>query len=542
MLTREQFNKMKETQLQTEVLIPLFEAMGFRDVHLHQGSNEIGKDIVMWRSDAFGQRENYAVVAKAKKVTGNVRAASGVTVVKFQVEQAFGSTWNDPVTLKEHRADKCIVVSSKGITNDAITAIKASLASSNLDKLVTFIPGDELWRLVREHAPERMVVHDLRRVQQILDGLHPDYRIVAKTTGEFYVQQKSSGSHDDEPIKGSCRIEFPDTEEGRKAHEDFKQHIKKGVGVKIPSAFVKDFSIPEVLRPVIGVTAGEGELKIGPNHTAKPLLVKIEFNADSGERAVLDYAHLEGIIGTDEIALSNKTQPVPWRVELRINMPEGRFHFDFHAVSPMNVKQALDSFRFLEVIHKGGKLRIEHIETGFPFINQRLERKGRSGENREWLRLLEKLSYIQIKTAIPISVSDEDRWTDDEVRLVWATAQILKTGKSYLRMSELPLTMHLDQLPNFLSEFGDGGLHPIAIDGDNHKIRIQETDIFLGPVLFTCEQTFLAAEELTRLQSLVDSDVGQGTVETKVVVAQGKPVTAHFKDWLQPDEDEENEA
>jgi hypothetical protein len=69
-ITRAQLADMMEAQLQTQVLTPLFKAMGFQDVHLHQGSNEIGKDIVMWNPDDMDERVNYAVVAKAKSVSG----------------------------------------------------------------------------------------------------------------------------------------------------------------------------------------------------------------------------------------------------------------------------------------------------------------------------------------------------------------------------------------------------------------------------------------------------------------------------------------
>ena len=48
-LSREQLHAMKEEELRTAVLIPLFKAMKYRDViHYHGGAGEQGKDIVMW--------------------------------------------------------------------------------------------------------------------------------------------------------------------------------------------------------------------------------------------------------------------------------------------------------------------------------------------------------------------------------------------------------------------------------------------------------------------------------------------------------------
>ena len=65
-LTKSRLCNMKESELRTEILIPLFTAMGFRDVrHYHGGAGEQGKGIVMWWPGPLGDREYHAVVAKA---------------------------------------------------------------------------------------------------------------------------------------------------------------------------------------------------------------------------------------------------------------------------------------------------------------------------------------------------------------------------------------------------------------------------------------------------------------------------------------------
>ena len=59
-LSPAQLCNMKEAELRTEVLIPLFKRMGFKDVqHYHPG--EQGKDIVMWLPTSLDDREYYAV-------------------------------------------------------------------------------------------------------------------------------------------------------------------------------------------------------------------------------------------------------------------------------------------------------------------------------------------------------------------------------------------------------------------------------------------------------------------------------------------------
>src|SRR5689334_8394091 len=139
--TREQISKMKEVQLQKDILAPLFRAMGFKDVHINQGPNEIGKDIVMWRPGIFGERENYAVVVKAKKISGKAIGNSSAANVRFQIEQAFGEPFDDPVTTEKRSVERCFVVSSKEISGQAIRAIKGILRNNNLEKVTRFIGG-----------------------------------------------------------------------------------------------------------------------------------------------------------------------------------------------------------------------------------------------------------------------------------------------------------------------------------------------------------------------------------------------------------------
>jgi len=68
-LTRTRLASMTEDELQ-KVLVPLFEAMGFQNVEIHQGNTELGKDLVIWKLGDLGERVNYAVLVKAKTVTG----------------------------------------------------------------------------------------------------------------------------------------------------------------------------------------------------------------------------------------------------------------------------------------------------------------------------------------------------------------------------------------------------------------------------------------------------------------------------------------
>ena len=61
---------MREDELRTDVLMPMFAAMEFRDVYHNHGAGEKGKDFVMWWATPLGEREYYAVVVKAAPING----------------------------------------------------------------------------------------------------------------------------------------------------------------------------------------------------------------------------------------------------------------------------------------------------------------------------------------------------------------------------------------------------------------------------------------------------------------------------------------
>jgi len=140
---------MREDQLRSEVLIPLLRAMGFRDVFMHHGGSlEQGKDIVMWKPEEFRERTNFAMVAKAAKITGQATGKSSAAEVSFQVQQAFGKPFNDPVTGVERDVQECIVVSSKDISKEAIESINSFLRNAGVVGHTVFWNGYTLLTLI----------------------------------------------------------------------------------------------------------------------------------------------------------------------------------------------------------------------------------------------------------------------------------------------------------------------------------------------------------------------------------------------------------
>lgn len=529
---------MKEDQLQKEVLVPLFVAMGFQDVTIYQGASELGKDIVMWKPGDLGERVNYAVVAKARKVSGKAAGTSSAAEVRFQIEQAFGNPWPDTKTTEMRRVERCFVVCSKQIQNEAITAIRAVLENSNLDKVTRFINGDELSHLIQQHLPEKVVFENLRAIQNVLDQASPHYRLVATTTGEMLIEPKNPELADQPPLLGAFKVSFPDTVEGRKAREEFEQHLATGMPVTISKPYLEEFVLPDVLAKFVDLPKEKMQLTLGPTRLPKPLLTKISITADNGEQTAMDYIQFEGIAGREELSLQNDEQPVPWKFKLVINMKNNAGTVSYHIKpSNLNVREALEAYQFMSALSFGGTLKVEHLQTGFILASMTIPSAHFPSPNQLWMEVLEALVLIQEKTSKLIGLPEEEPLTPQLINTIFSTVEKLKTGKVLFACEELKSVVGQETAQNILAQFGGGEVQSLASQHkDDQIVTIFGVEIPLGPVTLFCEKVYMTADYVAELRQAL----AQGSVDTafpiRLTIATSCPVQAYYPKWLPREE------
>jgi hypothetical protein len=536
-LTREQLADMDEEQLRTQVLIPLFKKMGFRDVYpYHGGPLEQGKDIVMWKPGDIRERVNYGVVVKAERISGKASGKSSAAQVRFQIEQCFGKTYPDPVTTEEQKVDRCFVVSSKEIIKEALYAIQGVLRDNNLDKVTDFIGGDKLWELIEKYLPERTVWEKLQQVQKVFHEASPYYRIVTQTKEDgvaISLEPKYPGAEQEHPVTFSGRFVFPDTPEGQGMREAFEQHLKTGAPVTLTKLYIEEFKLPEFLIPFLDPTGeGIGMLAIGPRRLPHPLLVKLEAECEDGERAALEYIHLNSMqAGMEEMTFANDQQPVPWKLQLVLNVKEKRMHFRYTAnFMGVNVKRVLEALRFQQAMAKGGVFKMEHLDTGFELAKMPIAPGVLEVPDPHWIELVEKLVFIQSKVHIPLVIPDREV-TIEDARRIFATAQKLETGQAKLGAEEWAIGVTRESAQTMLELFESGKPLPFRLAADETE-EIFGVTIPLGPVILTCKEAYVAEEDLNALRAAIATTTLGETVPIRFKPFEGCPIQAEYPNWL----------
>jgi len=144
-----------ERELTELVVIPLLEALRFRDIRYTHSPLEYGKDLVFTKEDpldAVDGRERICATIKGERLSGSVSGRGSVHEVYFQVQQALSEAHVEPFDGDSQMIDKVYVVSPFPITQAAIRSIRGQLQSRASS--VYFIDGPYLVSLLNKHCPE----------------------------------------------------------------------------------------------------------------------------------------------------------------------------------------------------------------------------------------------------------------------------------------------------------------------------------------------------------------------------------------------------
>lgn len=536
-LTRAKLDRMKEERLQTEVLIPLFTAMGFRDVYqYHGGPLEQGKDIVMWKQGELGDRINYGVIVKTKNITGKASGKSSAAEVHFQIDECFAQPYRDPVSGQKEHVNCCWVVSSKKIKKEALNSLGPILAKSNLEKSTAFINGDKLWRLIEQFLSEKTVMDKLHQVQKLLDEMSPHYRIIPRL-GEQKIdisfQPKYPGAEREHPMKVSGRFVFPKTPEGQKKLEEVNRHFETGSPLTLTEEYIEDFKFPEILAPFFDQSdVKPKKIEIGAKQIPRPLWVRVGVECADGEEGFLDRVELRGIqVGTEEFTLANDEQAVPWKVRLTFNSKEKRLKFDCNVdYVNTNIKQLLEVLRFQNAFTKGGRFFIEHLDTGIRSPESFIQ-PGLSEAPDPWfVEIIEKLAFIQEKTKIPLIYTGRDIESEEIDKIFW-TVEKIERGHVKLTGGYFTASVKKESAQKMIEAVEHR--KPIAVTYEGEEFEdIFGVQIPLGEVKLIADNLSIAPDDLEELKAVVKTAPSEEIIAVRLRPPNDSPIEARYSNWL----------
>ena len=122
--------------------------MGCKNVRYTHRKLEFGKDIIYSKDNEYGTETYTGVQVKRTKIT-----TSDIDTISRQITEAFGEPFTDSTDGKKKDLDRVVVLSSNEITEEAKDSLWASLKGARLDKLVKFVDGNQLIKLLEDHLP-----------------------------------------------------------------------------------------------------------------------------------------------------------------------------------------------------------------------------------------------------------------------------------------------------------------------------------------------------------------------------------------------------
>lgn len=532
MLTKDQVRRMKEDELRRDILIPLLEKMGFRDVYEHHGGEtEQGKDIVCWKPDALDNRRNYALVVKATTITGDVAKGKGsVANVSTQIHQCFGHPFADANTGEACEVHECWVVTNQKFTNPGRASLHSVLVSTGKDRNVTFIDIDRLWRLIKKHWPQALwlALEEARRELANWDTHYKSQVQLTNTGIELKVEEKYPGAAQEKPLTMQFQAAFPDTPEGRAAKEALERSLATGAPATIPGKFVQ-VTFPEWFASFLGEQAGKiTAFQMRSNPPPIPLLLRMEFMPDDGDPFVLEYLDLRIVqAGQEEITLSNKDQPIPIQIELVVRPKEQKAEFSF-SIKPglMTVTQMLTVLQFLTSMSKPGTGHAIWLNTGFPVFELRYAAV-REAPDSDFMQGIEDLAVIQVKTRRPLVLPDRE-FTQEEIKTIEKLRRILHEGTVSVTWERFGVAGIPDMARVLLNDLGGGKTGPIRVVVPD-SVELFGVNVPLGLMTVHAEGSLENEEEVR--QQIAAATNSEAEINIYFVSGDNKSAVFQYLDW-----------
>jgi hypothetical protein len=535
MLTREQFAAMKEAEFRDQFLKPLLTAMGFKDVYLYHGqSGELGKDIVCWKEDAAGRRRNYAVVAKAIRLSGKAAVAPGTTgEISTQVNQAFNVPFLDKITGEEQYVHECWVVCNHVMTKEFINATRGALGRER-NHNVTLVDGDKLWEWQEQHNSMQAIWNRLIEASRAIKP-HPHYATevaVTETEATITLKPRHPNAFVASPLEMKGAFIFGESSEDKESLEAVQRSFETGSPVTISQANIRSFQLPDAIRALIG--GGDipiRRISMEPIKSDKPLIVELELLCEDGERFLLPYIELYQVRGgTQETTFSNEAQPISFFVQVVVDITKKRANLQISSRKEvLNFHQASQVLKLASCLSKPYRARIVLVGTGITLFQLQELNPSQKPPHPDFVAFVEDIAAVQRKTKAPILFPDRSI-SEREDEIVNKLRCILHDGCIVGTWSPLSIEITSRDALVVLERFSDGQENSLFWEG-TETTELFGVTIPLGPMIASCRSAILANESEVR-EAYERRSTDDELIEAHFISGSDNGVTIHYSNWL----------
>jgi len=335
-------------------------------------------------------------------------------------------------------------------------------------------------RVLRLHKKEKLI-----NTFQSLDNPLFKYNLeFDRNAITVNVLPKYPGTDKDVPILVDLKFNLDDTNEGKKALADWENVIKRGIGAKINSRFIKSVTMSDIFNPemVFGDKFKLDQLEIEPIKRDIKFSAKVEvLDKENNIIAQLPYIEFKEIrYGTDEALLSNEEQEFPFRFSILFNFVEKSSTFSYKLKSKKaNAFEMKEAFLFQKALSDGHWLQLVNLKTGDVVIKYPILERPVFIPSAKMIAIAEKLALIQQK--MKTTFVWPNKITSDDLSMIEKVVNIINTGYS-LEGNKFGYEFDKATVQELADRHHKNKLAELVFDSQNRVLLLFNQKFMFGPI------------------------------------------------------------
>lgn len=359
------------------------------------------------------------------------------------------------------------------------------------DNFVIKIPRDNfLNKEAIENIKLRVLkLHQKEKINSRIQSIdHPLYNFnlyMDETSTTVNVLPKFPGTNKDIPLSVGLKLNFGNTDEGKKALRNWEDVFKKGEKAIINAKFIEKIKFDKNLSPEIlfGDDFELEEMEVEPIKRNIKLPTRIEVLSDDDQvLAQVPYIEFEEVRrGSEETLFSNEKQELFLDFFLLFNSLENKVKFSCKSKSQSTkVFEMHEALTFQKKIAEGNWLQIIDIKTNKRIIRFPVFQKSVYIPSETKVRFVDYLLLLQEKFNVSFDFV-YDKVTQEDYDLVNKAVNIINTGYS-LENTKFGFEFDKNVAKEIASRYNLNKLELLVFDSPDRTLELFNQKLNFGPI------------------------------------------------------------